>query len=349
MTTSTATPTITPLGPLMAATIGKSGDYEARGTATITFGESTVTVDFPYILDAPFREGRKRIPRSFPLEGRMRLTLPILTVEPIVDRFWADPATGRFWAQDNELETGQDIRVCFRMLDRERRHFTNDGAQIKMPRIMSTFFGHSPHMLPQRLTDDCWAETTEGYGHITNPQPLPEAVAAALADSLAVGAVAQLPTEGPWQWDNTEATAWYALAETTEPVVAISGNDVLYLNDWASEQSPTSVVLRIDDPWLSQVESPVTRLGDNASRYLAAPTRDEAAQRAVEALGKRRDEMVRMSTSMVDNPEPSGDGITDEEWRVNTWMRQSAWEREMKQSGERIIELNRKILTLRGL
>lgn len=301
MTTSTATPTITPLGPLTPV---DGRILERTQAATFTREDNHLHLDFRYAMQVPVLEGNYRAPRLCLMEGEMRITLPIVNAETVLrDRVWVDPDTGGFWhlhqrildvdgyGEDNDLWLGIPN-------DGPYRDFIYGGAVTAVPKVVGRILHWSSSVRAGDIAGFAVREAPAGGMYVTGLQELPMALARTLRASLkSTGAIPVV---------DGGRDGWHLVYGGGEPIAVMGKYGRFYLGELGKNQGSFDVFVRVDDPAVTRQMTGLD-VAPDVGRYLSAPTLDVARHTAAAALAAARDEMVQL----VANPDylPDGDYI----------------------------------------
>lgn len=282
MSTITATPAITPLEPL-APVDGPFGPViTVPGTTEVSVVGGDAIVDFPCAVCLPVRQADGGGVRMELLAGRMRLTLPVITVERLVDFYWVDPATGNFWqtATLNCLFDGSEGALT---LDYSKQDFISrsgdTGVKLCVPSQVSGLFRSYRQIPMGRMPDECWNHHRYyALNPLDNIESMTTVVANHLREIVAAGAVSLLADARP-----SASPRWHVLQASDEPVVFLGGCGKGYVSP-RNEVHEAVPVVRLDDPWVGKQDVEMEHLGENISRFLSGPTRGEALEQAKDAL-----------------------------------------------------------------
>lgn len=228
MSTITATPTITPQGPLRVIDCGQHVPfYSNNGLAQITVDGDAAIIDFPCAVHVPILADGRDYPGKVLMAGNMQITLPVITVDRAAGTTWNDPATGTDWepARNNRHHLFSD--ALSRRLETAIRsgevadRFGQDGEKVATPGRVSRLLNHSCFLTVDDLPADSWAVSRTGHVHITDPQAVTSGIIAAMRRCLAAQAIAHIAYDTDVRGDEKPAAdpAWCLLNPVDSPAV----------------------------------------------------------------------------------------------------------------------------------
>lgn len=359
--------TATPVGGL---TVFEGSDYRPNNPLTVTATDGHLHIEFPYLVMVPTITGRNRIPRDVRMEGRMRFTMPVVDTEPLTrdDRQrWTstvaanidvDPANGDPWAHrintgfpaDGGTDDGNEV-IARLWGDGQNREFAKRGIDTHVPPLIRLILPDSMYhasVLRADFTDfpdDVATRNRDGYGHITDPQAVPDVLARAAQATALVGAATLTPT------GKHPAGAWTLLAPVGEPAVVVDENGHLDLGYWEDNTGPGAITVRLTDPWVqARVAAKLPpfydafTLADTAGKHLNAPTHEQAVVKARNYLAECHDRLQETTRN------PKGDPDQGFAQRVLAGARyagnKSTWEVDMEVAVAEVVVASRKLRAL---
>lgn len=359
--------TATPVGGL---TVFEGHEYSPDNPLAVTVADGHLHIEFPYLVMVPTITGRNRIPRDVRMEGRMRFTMPVVDTEPLIrdDRrrrtstvaanIDVDPANGDYWA--HRINTGfpasggtdDGNEVIARLWgDGQNREFAKYGMHAHVPFLIRQFLPDSmrfPRGLRADFTDflnEVATRNGDGYGHITDPQAVPDVLARSAQSTAIVGAATLAATEHHPEGE------WVLLAPVDEPVVVVDENGHLDLGYWEDNTGPGAITVRLTDPWVqARVAAKLPpfydafTLSDTAGKHLNAPTHEQAVEKARNYLAECHDRLQDTTRN------PKGDPDQGFAQRVLAGARyagnKSTWEVDMEVAVTEVVVASRKLRAL---
>lgn len=359
--------TATPVGGL---TVFEGHEYSPDNPLAVTVADGYLHIEFPYLVMVPTITGRNRIPRDVRMEGRMRFTMPVVDTEPLTrdDRrrrtstvaanIDVDPANGDYWA--HRINTGfpasggsdDGNEVIARLWgDGQNREFAKYGMHAHVPFLIQQFLPDSmrfPRGLRADFTDflnEVATRNGDGYGHITDPQAVPDVLARSAQSTAIVGAATLAATEHHPEGE------WVLLAPVDEPVVVVDEGGFLDLGYQGQATGRGVITVRLTDPWVqAHIAAKLGpfydafTLSDTADKYLNAPTHEQAVVKARNYLAECHDRLQDTTRN------PKGDPDQGFAQRVLNGARyandRSHWQVDMEMAVTEVVVASRKLRAL---
>lgn len=357
----------TPVGGL---TVFEGHEYSPDNPLAVTVADGYLHIEFPYLVMVPTITGRNRIPRDVRMEGRMRFSMPVVDTEPLIRNTGrksrsgvdlsidVDPANGDYWG--HRINTGfpaaggtdDGNEVIARLWgDGQNREFAKYGIHAHVPFLIQQIIPDSmrfPRGLRADFTDflnEVATRNGDGYGHITDPQAVPDVLARSAQSTAIVGAATLAATEHHPEGE------WVLLAPVDEPVVVVDEGGFLDLGYQGQATGRGVITVRLTDPWVqAHIAAKLGpfydafTLSDTADKYLNAPTHEQAVVKARNYLAECHDRLQDTTRN------PKGDPDQGFAQRVLNGApfanNRSHWQEDMEMAVTEVVVASRKLRAL---